>query len=227
MHSHPRTRAVVSKTTLAAYAAACTSILAAADQAQAVITYVPVNQPIEDTTTDGFAQGIDLLFGATPHHLAIGHGLGTTNAATGYAFMESDAFGVPGVDGIAGFAVGIYVYATKVAYNAPISGLTFLTAAQAAAGVTMAFNGGYTNSQFLAPGVGFIGVKFNTNQFGWVRVNMGGAPLNKFTVVDFAYAGPGEQIRAGQGVPEPSGLALLALGAAGLMSWRKSRKQPA
>lgn len=227
MHGHPRSKATVSKTTLAAYAAACTSFIGAAQEANADITVVPVNTLVQDTTTDGQAIGIDLLFGATPHHLAIAHGLGSTNAATGYAFMVSDAFGIPGVDGIAGFVAAGYIYANNVAYNAAISALTFLTAAQAATGVTMAFNAGYGNDQFLAAGIGFIGVKFNTNQYGWIRVDMSGAPLNAFTVIDYAYAGPGEAIKAGE-VPEPSSLAALALGAIGIASWRKSRsKQPA
>ena len=75
----------------------------------------------------------------------------------------------------------------------------------------------------LAAGEAFIGVKFSTNRFGWIRVNMGGAPLNSFTIVDFAFAGPNEPITAGQ-VPEPGSLGLLALGAGGLATWRRRRK---
>jgi hypothetical protein len=226
MQGHLRSKAVVGKARLAAYAAACTSMAVGAQEANAAITYTSENTLLNDNTLDGFAIAVDLLFGSTPHHLALGHGIGTTNAATGYAIMDSNALGVPGVDGVAGFVAGPYNYVTKVAYNAAISGLAFLTAAQVGAGATMAFNTGYGNDQFLAPGVGFIGVKFNVNQFGWIRVNMNGAPLNSFTVVDFAYAGPGEPIRAGE-VPEPSSLAALALGAIGIAGWRKSRrKQP-
>jgi hypothetical protein len=226
MQGHLRRKAVVGKGTLAAYAAACTSIVAGAHEANAAITVVPVNTLLQDTTTNGSAVALDLLFGATPHHMAIGHGVGTSVAATGYAIVDSDAFGIPGVDGIAGFVAAPYNYVAKVAYNAAVSGLAFLTAAQVASGATMAFNTGYGNDQFLAPGVGYIGVKFNTNQYGWIRVNMNGAPLNSFTVVDYAYGDPGEAVNAGV-VPEPSSLAALALGAVGLASWRKSRKQPA
>jgi hypothetical protein len=220
MRSHLRREARISARRLAAYAAACTSVMAAADQAQAVITYVPKSVALLDTTLGDGAESIDLTFGAEPHHLAIAHGLGDTDAATGYAFMDSSATGVPGIDGIAGIPAGGFYYAQKVAYNTPISGLAFL-APQVAS--TVAFNTGYANSQFKDPGIGFIGVKFNTNQYGWVRVDMGGVPLNNFTVVDYAFAGPGEAIRAGEGVPEPSSLAVLALGAIGLASWRKSR----
>jgi hypothetical protein len=61
-------------------------------------------------------------------------------------------------------------------------------------------------------------------------------------VFDFAYADPGEQITAGQGIPRGSegdqdisddrgpdegSLGGLALGAVGLVAWRKSRSRTA
>jgi hypothetical protein len=61
-----------------------------------------------------------------------------------------------------------------------------------------------------------------------------------FYLVDYAYADPGEPIRAGQMssnemvpeenddmVPEEGSLGALALGAAGLLAWRKRRSQVA
>ncbi len=74
-------------------------------------------------------------------------------------------------------------------------------------------------------GTGFLGFRFNNgggDQFGWVRVTTNGAPGNTFTVVDYAWAGVGETIFAGQ-VPEPGSLGLLALGGAGLIAWRRRR----
>ena len=51
-----------------------------------------------------------------------------------------------------------------------------------------------------------------------------------FMLVDYAYADPGEPIRAGQTssnetVPDESSLGWLAVGAAGLLAWRKRRSR--
>jgi len=85
--------------------------------------------------------------------------------------------------------------------------------------------------QFRAPGQGFVGFKFNTgagDQYGWVRVRMNGYPDNSFAVVDYAYGDPGEVVRAGQrrslsSSPHLESLGGLALGAAGLLAWRRRR----
>jgi PEP-CTERM motif len=224
MSRDPRAKAVVGQSRVTTYVTVSAAVLTLADRAKAVITHVPVNVHLQDTTTDGTSVDLDLHFGAVPHHLTFSHGVFTSNAADGYAVTDSDFLGSPGVDGVAGFHPNNYNYMTKVPYNAAISAQTFLTAAQAAQFVYLASNAGFPNSQFTAAGIGFVGVKFNTNQYGWVRVNMDGVPLNSFTVVDYAYAGPGEPIRAGQ-VPEPSSLAMLALGAIGIAQWRGARKK--
>src|SRR5262245_3116333 len=86
-------------------------------------------------------------------------------------------------------------------------------------------------------GVGFIGFKFNNgsgDQYGWVRVKFENRhPYDHyFWLFDYAYADPGEPIRAGQTssnemVPEEGSLGGLALGAAGLLAWRKRRSRTA
>jgi hypothetical protein len=88
--------------------------------------------------------------------------------------------------------------------------------------------------QFEGGHFGFIGFKFNSgsgDQYGWVRLKMGGQNQD-FWLVDYAYADPGEPITAGQTssnelVPEEGSLGSLALGAAGLLAWRKRRSRAA
>jgi hypothetical protein len=89
-------------------------------------------------------------------------------------------------------------------------------------------------------GAGYVGFSFNNGagrQYGWVRVKMPGSPANGFRVLDYAYADPGEPIRAGQTsssdeardqgstddepAPDEGSLGGLALGAVGLLAWRK------
>ena len=89
------------------------------------------------------------------------------------------------------------------------------------------------SQQFGGGEIGFIGFKFNSgsgDQYGWVRIKMGNRA--DFWLIDYAYADPGEPIRAGQMssndiVPEEGSLGGLALGAAGLLAWRKRRSRAA
>jgi hypothetical protein len=94
----------------------------------------------------------------------------------------------------------------------------------------------------FAPGqTGIVGLAIGTgaNQhFGWIRLDFhnsaGGYPIS-ITAIDWAYNTiAGQSINAGQqslpsSTPEPgtTSLALLAAGSAGVLAWRKSRKQNA
>ncbi len=79
-------------------------------------------------------------------------------------------------------------------------------------------------------GVSFVGFKFNNgagDQYGWARVRSQGPPVNKFILLDYAYGDVGEPVRAGEksegATPVQESLGGLALGAAGIVAWRRSR----
>ena len=84
---------------------------------------------------------------------------------------------------------------------------------------------------------GFVAFKFDAGagiQYGWARVRIEGNPprTGDFMLIDYAYGDPGDQLSAGQTssnemVPEEGSVGWLALGAAGLLAWRKRRSQGA
>jgi hypothetical protein len=124
---------------------------------------------------------------------------------------------------VAGFAANGFQYASRLAAGVNLNGFANFVPGQG----TMGYLGGYANSQWLSPGTAFIGFRFDGGsglQYGWARITTDGAPGNTFTLVDFAWADLGTQIAAGQtAIPEPGSLALLAVGAAGLVAWRRKR----
>jgi MYXO-CTERM domain-containing protein len=86
---------------------------------------------------------------------------------------------------------------------------------------------------------GFIGFRFDTGkgpQYGWARIGTRSDSNNRAheVIKDYAWADVGEDIRTGQTsssgdmvntVTDSGSVGLLALGAAGLVAWRKRRKQ--
>lgn len=89
--------------------------------------------------------------------------------------------------------------------------------------------------QWKKRGTDYVGFRFDNGsglQYGWARVQMGGQNENfAFTVLDYAYADPGEPIKTGQrssslvNAVDEGSLGLLAVGAAGLALWRQRRKR--
>ena len=72
----------------------------------------------------------------------------------------------------------------------------------------------------------YIGLKVRSGGtffYGWIRVSTN-SDLSSVTVHDWAYENTGVEIAAGE-IPEPGNLGLLAAGAAGLMAWRRRRRE--
>jgi len=131
-------------------------------------------------------------------------------------------------------------YVSKLDLGENVSSGAFVGSGYSAFGLLEIVRSGGAYGQFGDHGRGFIGFRFDGGagtQYGWARVKMTGVPGIGFRVLDYAYADPGEPIRAGQtrtgempdeaqGVDQGS-LGFLALGAAGLLVGRKSRWRPA
>ena len=145
------------------------------------------------------------------------------------------------------------VFASKLSFGESIAAghfthgccFPFYTAGILAVGSGLAY-GPWKN-----PGMGFVGFVFNNGagpQFGWARVRIsrqiqaGGLAGFAFKVFDFAYGDPGERITAGERPsgdseddqdisddqePNEGSLGGLALGAVGLLAWRRSRSRNA
>jgi hypothetical protein len=139
----------------------------------------------------------------------------TAHGLHGYAFRATAS----------GF--GDQLYVSKLSFGQDISTGQFQSVS-----VRGILAGGDSYGQWRDRGVGFIGFRFNNgagNQYGWARVKMTGSNGdNGFKVLDYAYADPGESIKAGQRsdnemVTNGGSLGALALGAAGLVAWRNRR----
>lgn len=107
-------------------------------------------------------------------------------------------------------------------------------------------SGNAYEGQFPIGGTGIVGIRLATGNYGWIRLRIedlgvnqpfntlnGGVGLglgenfaDKVTAIDWAYDNSGAAIHAGD-VPEPSALALLAAGAAGIGVFRRRKAEAA
>lgn len=87
--------------------------------------------------------------------------------------------------------------------------------------------GANPNSEFKTASDAYVGLSFPNGAdvfYGWVRVGVN-LSAGTFLVKDWAYNdGAGVGILAGQTVPEPASLGLLAAGSVGLLAMRRSRR---
>jgi hypothetical protein len=196
----------------ATYSAAGIAALACgADTAEADITYVEVNQ--EWTTDDDVYFALEGPAALNFWHPAGGARVGVFN---GGFYGE-----------IVGFSANDFGYVSNLG-----SGVNVSAQPTVEGFATFAFNGGYTNSQFVDTS-GFFGFQFDAGagtQYGWGRLTAAGdSPVNTYTIVDYAYADVGESIATGQisAVPEPTSLGLLALGGLGVLANRRRKTSSA
>jgi hypothetical protein len=221
---------ILSKVRWAGYAAAgAAAVLGTHESADAGIYYSgPINEYLDasvDFITRYDSLPIDLT-GDNQADLLMMHS-GSTYEQVKYGVALANTSQFAGIARLAGFKVDGYSYVSRLKFGSFVSTLAGQDRSFVNMG-TMAYWGGYTYSQFLEPGRGYIGFSFDAGagtQYGWLQVKMEtGVPHNAFTVVDYAYAGVGERIYAGQPVPEPGSLGLLATGGIGLLLWRRKRR---
>lgn len=188
-------------------------------EAEAGITVIDVNVNLEDRSQ---GDGSFDIFGQ--------YGFGGAGASFAFwqAFNESGSnvgqLAVVGTGNIAfaGFATA-FAYPSNLAYGANLASQSFGVPASARG--DMGWLGGYSNSQFLNAGTGYVGFTFdigNGTQYGWAELDLVGAPDNRAEFVRYAYGAAGDSVSVGQ-VPAPGSIAALALGAAGLGGFRRRR----
>ncbi len=221
-----------------AAAGAATAVAASNDTEGAILYSGVLNQAV------GHAAGVSSRFiktliansvqGAnklgTIHHSLIGApapggGYNSSSAVGKDNFLMRGAVNgrVAGNRGSLANPPAVYPYAYKLAFGANLVAIPLLPVGTNATMVS----GGYdnANAHWFGVGTGFLGFKFNNgagDEYGWARVTINHAQNWRFTLVDYAYGTVGQAITAGQtATPEPASLALLAVGAVGLLALRK------
>ncbi len=199
----------------AAYAATgAAAAMVGTQTAEADITHVVVGSPTGD-----IGVGDDKYFnlGGT-----VSLNFFNSSVGGGYAVAQFAVFNAGFQGEIVGFSSNGFGYASNLTAGANISTQNFVAGAFG----TLAYGGGYANSQFVNTG-GYVAFRFNGGtQFGWARLTSNAdAPANTYVVEEYAYGDVGDTVAVGQtAIPEPGSLGLLALGAIGLMASRRRRK---
>jgi hypothetical protein len=232
MKTRRRKPASIAKTRWVAYATAgAASAVTCVDSAQATIHYSGlINRTLHyDYRTFRLDQtGAYFYLDHTPHYYST------------YSIRGASAdFGIGALAG-ASFA-GFYT----CAYNPEVASISNLDRGEVISakpfvpggrGILFSADGwscgGGNRGQFRGEEIAFIGFKFNNgngDHYGWARIKTGG-PDSAYKLMDCAYGDVGDRVRAGQRssndmATDKGSLGWLALGAAGLLAWRKRRGQ--
>ena len=233
-----------------AYATAgSASALACASSAEAAIHYSGIVD--HDFANGGFAGSLGP--GVT---LELDVGTGTWVGGGGFSFGAANVRGPSGstVGEFAGYGTGklAYFWLSELLAGAflPAQGFGEFCRWSSSCSCQVCYGtaeiGG---SHFRAPGIGFIGFVFSHGgggaQYGWARIKTSGPPNYRFHLLDYAWGDPGDRFFTGQTrltpcastpcpdeqaeapPPKEGSLGWLALGAAGLLAWRKRRSRAA
>lgn len=210
---------------------------AALSSAQAAIVYIDANDiVVRDTlTADGAyaSLAIDLNLDAIVD-IQLWHREDTTQNDAAIVVAP-----VNGSAALVGQVNGAFRYPSRIPAGGVIDqSAAFINVTWPPADTTvgwLADAGGFIGSQWAgaAPNnTGYLGLRFKiagNDHFGWMRLTVNpstGIAPRAITVHEYAYESiPGASIAAGQIVPEPGGLGLLALGSAGLAAHRRRRRE--
>jgi hypothetical protein len=205
----------------ASYAAAAVASASIGVSAEADIHYFVENVSLNDTDPSHAVRSVDSFSIAQAIGIGFVHDLGPSGGLAGFAMGGASA----AFAGIINPTSSHQRYGLRLASNILVNAQPFIYNYGSDLAI-LASNAGNGLSQWSTPGTGFLAFAFNGpfgEQYGWIRLRMdSGTPTHSYTILDYAYADPDENIITGE-IPEAGSLGLLALGGVGLIAWRTAR----